>query len=284
MKAAENVAPVAKVVVSLVLITPRIAKELLDKTKVALTGAAITQRPLNLTKVKKYAKDMVDGVWYVGDSICIAVNGAVIQGQHRLAAIIHSGVSVHMVVVEGVAVEAFSKFDPPEVQRTISDFLVMISGSKINTYIANRLAAVARPMLVGAKSTKKLERMDVAAHGYEHRDLILGVERALGPLEGLKMPSAITAAFCNAALAYDAGDKVLALAEAWRTEKFKKSQEPIHLAKTAVRCTMTMALTKGKRPQPRLLYRLCCHGLKAALEGRQIDDVVEDLDGFKGVG
>jgi len=281
-EAAKKLSP--DVVVSLMLITPRIAKELLERTKCVLEGSPITQRPLNMSKVKKYSRDMVDKVWYIGDSICIAVNKAVIQGQHRLAAIIHSGVSVQMVVVEGVAVEAFSKFDPPEVQRTISDFLVMISGSKINTYVANRLAAVARPMLVGAKGTKKLERMDVATHGYEHHDLILDVERALGPMDGLKMPSSITAAFCNAALAYDARDRVVDLANVWRSERFKKTSESVRMAKSEVRRVTALAMAKGKRPTSRLLYRLCCHALKAALEGRQIEAMVEDLDGFQGVG
>ena len=60
-------------------------------------------RKLNLSTVKIYAKDMKDGNWKDnGETIKIDTNGNLIDGQHRLQAIVDSGVSVDLIIVEGL--------------------------------------------------------------------------------------------------------------------------------------------------------------------------------------
>ena len=69
------------------LVTPQVAQELL-KTQ-------IKNRPLNHFTVKKYANDMANGNWQqCGDTICVDKNGCLTDGQHRLHAIIESGIAV----------------------------------------------------------------------------------------------------------------------------------------------------------------------------------------------
>lgn len=77
------------------LVTPQVAQELLK--------SQIKNRPLNHFTVKKYANDMANGNWkQCGDTICVDKNGCLTDGQHRLHAIIESGIAVRMLLVKGV--------------------------------------------------------------------------------------------------------------------------------------------------------------------------------------
>ena len=73
------------------------------------------QRHINTPKVALYAKMMKDGDWALdGQSIKFAKNGrsqVLIDGQHRLHAIILSGVPVEMVVQRGLELSAFKTLD-----------------------------------------------------------------------------------------------------------------------------------------------------------------------------
>ena len=63
-------------------------------------------RPINESYGRKLAKDMVEGKWdLTGDTIKITDN-LVIDGQHRLWAIIHSGVAIKTAVAWDVAADA----------------------------------------------------------------------------------------------------------------------------------------------------------------------------------
>lgn len=76
-------------------VTPQVAQELLR--------TQIINRPLNYATVKKYANDMANGNWeQCGDTICVDQNGCLTDGQHRLRAIIESGVAQRMLLVKGI--------------------------------------------------------------------------------------------------------------------------------------------------------------------------------------
>ena len=78
------------------LITPQIAKQYLQWN-------TNNTRKLNHAKVNMYAADMTNGRWqYNGETVQFAVSGVLKNGQHRLAAIIKSGVPQRMLVVRGV--------------------------------------------------------------------------------------------------------------------------------------------------------------------------------------
>lgn len=69
-----------------------------DFAKAALANNKIN-RPLKPGSVRKYAWDMLNGKWDTTEE-CIAfdASGALVQGQHRMAALIAAGVSVWMYV------------------------------------------------------------------------------------------------------------------------------------------------------------------------------------------
>ena len=77
----------------LVLITP-------EQAEVYLAGNT-GNRPIKKTRVETYASDMLAGRWMTTpQGIMITPNGRLIDGQHRLAAVVKSGVTVEMYVFE----------------------------------------------------------------------------------------------------------------------------------------------------------------------------------------
>lgn len=79
-----------------VTITPAMARKL-------TADLALNQRKLRETKVAQYARDMRAGDWpLTGDTIKIDVNGKLIDGQHRVAAIALAEIDVEMYVAYDV--------------------------------------------------------------------------------------------------------------------------------------------------------------------------------------
>ena len=64
------------------------------------------------SRVSRYANDMKRGAWDLnGENIKFDINGELIDGQHRLRAIVESGMTVVIAVQRGVSVEAFKSID-----------------------------------------------------------------------------------------------------------------------------------------------------------------------------
>ncbi|MCM1093742.1 MAG: hypothetical protein NC421_07300 [Lachnospiraceae bacterium] len=87
------------------VITPAVAAEYL-KTN------AKRQRPLNKGNIAFYARMMSDGQWQLnGDAIRFDINNELIDGQHRLAACVESGVPFETVVVRNINEDCFYTID-----------------------------------------------------------------------------------------------------------------------------------------------------------------------------
>lgn len=116
-------------------IGPGVAAEMLASN----TG----NRTVREAMVSKYARDMEEGRWRAtGDGIRISTTGRILDGQHRLHAIVRSGVTVGMFVFTGVQDAAQDAIDTGA-KRTVSDHLAMSRGVPQ----APILAAVARMCL-----------------------------------------------------------------------------------------------------------------------------------------
>lgn len=87
-----------------VSITPEIAMKMLENN----TG----NRPISDATVKQYASDMKEGRWLKsGNTISVAQDGRLLNGQQRLWAIVESGTTQDFLVVEEENDQAFSIFD-----------------------------------------------------------------------------------------------------------------------------------------------------------------------------
>lgn len=106
--------------VSEVLITPELATEYLKKNT--------NNRPINGRHLKLLVGEMESGRWIQnGSTICFS-GDRLVDGQHRLHAILVSGISRKMLVVEGLDDSSFATIDSGK-KRSAADAL-MIRGEK----------------------------------------------------------------------------------------------------------------------------------------------------------
>lgn len=114
-----------------VTITPELAQEW-------LTLNLPTNRRLSTYSVDKLVHEMENGYWQVtGDSIKFDTNGDLIDGQHRLRAVVKSGEVIQSLVVWDVPTTAFKAIDRNQV-RTNSQVLG-IKGEKNTAALASAL-------------------------------------------------------------------------------------------------------------------------------------------------
>jgi len=88
----------------LVLITPTLAKQYLLQNK--------DNRKLRVHVIRKYASFMEKGEWILNDqSISFDVNGRLLNGQHRLNAVILSGITIKSFVTRNLPEDSFKYLD-----------------------------------------------------------------------------------------------------------------------------------------------------------------------------
>lgn len=87
------------------LVTPELAREMLSNNN--------GNRPIKTDPLAQYTEDMKGSRWFHGtcESIKFDKNGTLIDGQHRLTAIVDSGEPTWMLVQEGLDPEAYRYFD-----------------------------------------------------------------------------------------------------------------------------------------------------------------------------
>lgn len=99
-------------------ITPKQAEKYLQSN--------ISNRPLRKLLVGQYAKDMMSGKWRLThQGIAFNCDGTLLDGQHRLRAIIESGTTVRMVVARGVDSQSQLVMDD-HAKRSANDALSLI--------------------------------------------------------------------------------------------------------------------------------------------------------------
>jgi hypothetical protein len=105
-------------------------------------------RKISRTHVKALASAMTDGRFkYNGDTLKVDRNGNLVDGQHRLEAIIESGTTQMMSVVSGLDPEVFHTIDQGK-KRNTGDLLSVINSSRGN---CNVMAAAAKWLVIFEK-------------------------------------------------------------------------------------------------------------------------------------
>jgi len=131
-------------------ITPELAKEYLAQNT--------HNRNIRQRTVLAYAHDMASGNWrWNGEGIKFDKNGWLIDGQHRLLAIIRSGVTIRMLVVRGLCEGAQSTLDTG-VNRQFADIL-KLRGEKS----CASLAAAVRSVHLWDSGVRRLSQGGAAA-------------------------------------------------------------------------------------------------------------------------
>lgn len=101
-----------------------------------LLGEMAPNRNVRALKVERYAADMAAGRWRLtGEAIKITADGVVIDGEHRLRAVIKSGTSIQSLVVYGVALDDRVAMDTGAPRR-LSDHLKFLGETNCNELAA----------------------------------------------------------------------------------------------------------------------------------------------------
>lgn len=147
----------AEVTYQVELITPEMAKALLENQA--------GNRPISPLIVATYADAMRRGLWKLtNQGIAISILGQMIDGQHRMAAVIEAGIPVLMMVARNVLPESRDAIDAGRAQRP-SDRLTA-SGIK---NAAHKCAIVAMALF---QMGFRRQRMDTA----DHREVIAAID------------------------------------------------------------------------------------------------------------
>lgn len=85
-------------------VTPALAQEWLDNDN-------NRNRVLNAGAIARYARDMANGDWQFNSEPIIRNDGALLDGQHRLHAVVRSGRTTRFAIHEGVDHAAFTTID-----------------------------------------------------------------------------------------------------------------------------------------------------------------------------
>jgi len=113
MKNKTSISP--EITASVELITPAVAKKMLDGN--------MNNRKLRKFRVAQYADAMRRGMWDIqNDAITISQSGKLLNGQHRLTAIVEADQACQCLVLRGVDESAYAVIDSG-LARTVNDSL-----------------------------------------------------------------------------------------------------------------------------------------------------------------
>jgi len=139
-------------------------------------------RPVRKGHVNFLAKEIKEGHWQInGQAIVIADNEQVLDGQHRLLAIIEAGQPIKTLVVYGITPEAFSTIDTGAV-RSSADALYL----HFNEYGIGIVKAVATAVpwvkqlergALRSGGSNKISNSEVIVYAQDHPSLFQRAER-----------------------------------------------------------------------------------------------------------
>jgi len=148
---------------------PYAAVELIDpETAIDYLGMNKNNRQVSKKAVKFFAQLMKDGKWELNhQGIAFDVAGRLIDGQHRLEAIVEAEISVEMYVWRDLPTHTFATIDSGAVRR--ADHLLHIQGG---TY-TSQASAISRSAIAGHQGYHgRWFVRDVADFAIKHNDLV----------------------------------------------------------------------------------------------------------------
>ena len=127
-------APAQAIIARLVTITPQLAEQWLQQNT--------HNRGVTNSRVDQYAADMRKGEWRVnGETIKLAADGRVLDGQHRLLAVLEADVEIQTLVITGLEEQAQETMDQGRA-RSLAD-VFKLRGEKYHNALATSARVLA---------------------------------------------------------------------------------------------------------------------------------------------
>src|SRR3990167_9217085 len=161
--------------IEIVTLTPERATELLEHNSL--------NRPLVDQHVQRIARQIIEDKWeYNGDTIKIADGGDVLDGQHRLWAVIEAKKSVETGIAYGVPRSAFATIDTIRRHRSFADTLSLCGAGRYRQAMGSALAWLLRwqrqTMENYREPKSRIENSDIETAYASHPRMLEAVERA----------------------------------------------------------------------------------------------------------
>lgn len=158
-----------------IVLTPELATELLERNGL--------NRPLSDQHVSRIARQIKAGKWrFNGDTIKIADSEDVLDGQHRLWAVIEAKQPVETLIVYGIPREAFATIDTLRKPRSGSDVLALNGAHHYRPAISGALQWLIRwqrKTLLDFRNPKnRVENADIEEMFASHGGIVTAAERA----------------------------------------------------------------------------------------------------------
>src|SRR6266849_1926769 len=170
-----------------ILLTPEEATRLLEYNTL--------NRPLNDQHVKRLATQIIDGKWrFNGDTIKFSAKGEILDGQHRLWAVVEAKIAIETIIVRGVEKDAFASIDTLRKPRNGADILALNGATKHRAITSAALQWLLRwqrgVLEKYAAPINRIENSDIEIAFENNPGIERAVSRVMG-LRGLANPSLV---------------------------------------------------------------------------------------------
>lgn len=234
-----------------------------------------SNRNIKETKLSHYASDMKDGKWtFNGESVIISNTGQVNDGQHRMLAVIKSGVSCDFMFVFGVSRESRMTVDQGAA-RGAGDYLSMdgVKNGNVAASVARIVMAYEKQKGRNIGSAKEFTNSQICER--VHNDPAMVKAAAFGASTA-KYAYGVLAPSLSGALYYILSKKDATDAEGYLNglcmgEGISRG-DPAHAARSAL-AKMDRACGTAKR------IEMALHGWNAYRRGRRLT-IVKSLGNF----
>ncbi len=144
-------------------------------------------RPLNDQHVKRISKQISEGKWrFNGDTIKFSKSKEILDGQHRLWAVIEAKIPIKTAVIYGIEAEAFATIDTLRKPRSGADVLALHGATRYRQYTSAALQWLLRwqrgTIETYQKPSNRIENSDIEMM---YRDNP-GIERAIERVRNLR--------------------------------------------------------------------------------------------------
>lgn len=139
-------------------------------------------RPLRQRHVERIAAQIIGGHWkFNGDTIKLASSGDVLDGQHRLWAVIEAKLPIETIVVRDIEADAFSTIDTLRAPRSGADVLALAGLSRYRGIASMALTWLIRYQRGTIERFRdpenRVENADIEVAFAENPQIIRAVER-----------------------------------------------------------------------------------------------------------
>lgn len=250
-------------------VTPRMAREWLAERN---SG----NRPIRQQWVVFLASQMTKGRWEVAQPIMFAADGRLLDGQHRLSAVVASGATVPMVVARGFDSNVFGVIDQGR-NRSADDLHGQMGGknSKFACAVATSLrlggmAAEGMSRTGNASNAQRTTRAEIAELAIERDEDIQHIFHFHNRNKSL-LKTAVCAAFVRASEVYgwDAVDELVAMV----ADMSAPVGHPMNaLIKWLVANTGSDRRSRARMPR-HMVWMAAVTAIQAAIDGKRLQIV-----------